>query len=173
MHSNASFLLNSDARRAHRMRSFAGVITLLSFLTLFVSFAWLLVAPQFFLLQAPLVLGSAALLMFYGLGYFISPPDWMGAFLMALLYLAQDFTLRQGLVGSGGFDIQSIVKGIIAALLMGYGLFNGLTNVSRQPVLWLLTASLFFHCDTRCTCVVSPSTSRKSFNIGTRCLSQK
>ena len=144
MHSNASFLLNSDARRAHRMRSFAGVITLLSFLTLFVSFAWLLVAPQFFLLQAPLVLGSAALLMFYGLGYFISPPDWMGAFLMALLYLAQDFTLRQGLVGSGGFDIQSIVKGIIAALLMGYGLFNGLTNVSRQPVLWLLTAYAVF-----------------------------
>ena len=135
---NASFALTPAMRRASRSRSFAGAITLLAFLTLVVDVVWLVMAPHLFMLQLPLLLGALFLLLFFGLGYFLNPPEWTGAFLMALLYLAQDFTLRQGLVGGGGVDLQSLIKGGSAALLMGYGLFNGVTRVGRQPVLWLL-----------------------------------
>lgn len=144
MSRNAFLAITPGAQRANRSRSFAGAITLLALLTFFTVFTWLLMAPQFFLLQLPLLLGAVFLLLFFGLGYFLNPPEWTGAFLMALLYLAQDFTVRQGLVGGGGVDLQSLVKGGIAALLMGYGLFNGATRVARQPVLWLFFAYAAF-----------------------------
>lgn len=142
--SSAFFPLTATMRQGSRSRTFAGAITLLAFLTLVADIVWVLLAPHMILLQLPLFLTTVFLLFFFGLGYFLNPPDWTGAFLMALLYLAQDFTLRQGLVGGGGVDLQSIVKGAIAALLMGYGLFNGLSRVGRQPVLWLLFAYAVF-----------------------------
>jgi O-antigen ligase len=84
------------------------------------------------------------ILLFFGLGYILNPPVWTGAFFMALLYFGQDFTLRQGLVGGGGLDIQSVFKGLLAALLLGYGLFNGLSRVPKHPVLLLLLAYTVF-----------------------------
>lgn len=131
-------------RRASRSRSFAGAISLLAFFTLVVDMVWLIMAPQFFLLQLPIFLGSLFILMFFGLGYILNPPMWTGAFFMALLYFAQDFTLRQGLVGGGGVDLQSIVKGAIAALLMVYGLFNGFRRCSHHVVLMLFLAYAMF-----------------------------
>lgn len=125
-----------------RSRAFAGVISLLALLTLVVDLAWAIMAGQFFLLQLPIFVGSLFLLLFFGLGYIINPPPWVGVFALSLLYFAQDFTLRQGLVGGGGTDLQSLVKGLIAALLLGYGLFNGLSKTTRHPVLglWLVYA---------------------------------
>lgn len=131
-------------RRASRSRSFAGIISLLAFVALVVDLVWLIMAGEFFLLQLPILLGTLFILMFFGLGYIINPPAWTGAFFMALLYFAQDFTLRQGLVGGGGVDLQSIVKGGIAALLMSYGLFNGFKRCSHHVVLMLFLAYALF-----------------------------
>jgi len=131
-------------RRASRSRSFAGIISLLAFVAFVVDLVWLIMAGEFFLLQLPILLGTLFILMFFGLGYILNPPAWTGAFFMALLYFAQDFTLRQGLVGGGGVDLQSIVKGGIAALLMSYGLFNGFKRCGHHVVLMLFLAYALF-----------------------------
>lgn len=79
MSRNAFLAITPGAQRANRSRSFAGAITLLALLTFFTVFTWLLMAPQFFLLQLPLLLGAVFLLLFFGLGYFLNPPEWTGA----------------------------------------------------------------------------------------------
>lgn len=130
--------------RANRSRAFAGIISLFAGIVFLLAFAWLILAGQFFLIQLPLILGSLALLIFFGVGYIVNPPVWVGAVILSLLYFGQDFTIRQSLVSDGGTDLQSMVKGLIAALLMVYGLFNGMSRVFKHPVLWLFAGYAAF-----------------------------
>jgi O-antigen ligase len=122
-------------RPRERSKAFAGAITLFAGLIVLVDLGWFFAASSFFLIQLPILLLGLVLLLFFGTGFLLNPPVWVGAFLMTLLYFFQDFTLRQGLVAGGGMDLQSMLKGMLALLLLLYGLFNGLTRSFKHPVL--------------------------------------
>lgn len=109
-----------------------------------VDFVWLVMSGQLFLLQLPILLFSLFLILFLGLGYVLDPPAWVGLALFGLVYSLQDMTIRQGLVAGGGTDLQSLIKGGMAALLAVYGLVHGMTRSFRHPVLVLWLAYAVF-----------------------------
>ena len=71
--------------RANRSRAFAGIISLVAGIVFLLAFAWLILAGQFFLIQLPLILGSLTLLIFFGVGYVVNPPVWVGGESLAAL----------------------------------------------------------------------------------------
>ena len=115
--------------------SFAPAILGLAVVLFLLDFIWMMMSGQMFLLQAPILLGSFFLILFLGLGYVLDPPAWVGLALFGLVYSLQDLTFRQGLVAGGGTDLQSIIKGGMAALLAVYGLVHGMNKSFKHPVL--------------------------------------
>lgn len=127
-------------QRTARQSGIAGLILLLASLAFVTDLYWLLNAGQLFMLQLPILLLCFAIISVYGLGYILSPPQWIVLFLFGLIYLSQDVTFR---ASSGGGDMQTVIKGIIAFALLAMTLAKGLSASMRQPVLtiWLAYAA--------------------------------
>lgn len=123
--------------------SFAPAILGLAVVVFLLDFIWMVTSGQMFLMQLPILLVSFFLILFLGLGYVLDPPAWVGLALFGFVYSLQDLTIRQGLVAGGGTDLQSIVKGGMAALLAVYGLFHGMNKSFKHPLLavWLAYAA--------------------------------
>lgn len=126
-------------QRTARQSGIAGLILLLASLAFVTDLYWLLNAGQLLMLQLPILLLCFAIISVYGLGYILSPPQWIVLFLFGLIYLSQDVTFR---ASNGGGDMQTVVKGIIAFALLAMTLVTGLRTSMRHPVLtvWLAYA---------------------------------
>lgn len=96
---------------------------------------WYLLDPHLFLLQLPIFLCSILLGAFGWFGLLRSPPAWLPVAMIVFIYFAMDFTLRSGNVSGGGFDIQSILKGIAWVFILSFGLANGIRKVFDNRLL--------------------------------------
>ncbi len=128
-------------QRTARQSGIAGLILLLASLAFVTDLYWLLNAGQLFMLQLPILLLCFAIITVYGLGYILSPPQWLVLFLFGLIYLSQDVTFR---ASGGGGDMQTVIKGIIAFALLAMTLSVGLRASLTQPVLFIWLAYAAF-----------------------------
>lgn len=102
---------------------------------------WFFLSPWLFHLQVSILLLSLLLLVIGGIGVLQSPPAWMWIGLIVFVFGLMDFTIRRGGVEAGGFDIQSVFKGLVWILILIFGLVHGARHVFRDNLL----SSLFLY----------------------------
>lgn len=126
----------SIQQRSARQNGIAGLILLFASITFLADLFWLMSAGQLFMLQLPILLLCFVVITVYGLGYILSPPNWLILTLFTLLYLLQDATLRES---GGGLDIQTVFKGGLAFSLLALSISTGLRASFQHPILtvWL------------------------------------
>ncbi|RZI81355.1 MAG: O-antigen ligase family protein [Rubrivivax sp.] len=98
--------------------------------------AWIASGQALFLLQLPLLLFSLFAVMCSGFLYFINPSRWLPFFLLGLVYFSFEFTIRDPRLG-GGFDAQSMIKGVLSLALAMVGIFTAFRKVFATPLLLL------------------------------------
>lgn len=97
-------------------------------------------SPGLFLLAAPLLLLSLALAGLAGTATLIEPPRWADIGLIVFAFAMMDTSLRKGGVHAGGFDAQSIFKGLVWLLVLAYAAVHGTRSLAKHPLLLMLAA---------------------------------
>lgn len=95
-------------------------------------------SPGLFLVAAPLMLLCLALAGVAGIASFLNPPAWAHVGLIVFAFALMDFSLRKGGVSAGGFDAQSIFKGLVWVVVLAYAALHGGRHLLRHPLpAWL------------------------------------
>lgn len=108
------------------------------------SLGWYFLEPGLFLLQMPIFLGSILLGGIAWIGVLRYPPPWLPVAMIVFVFFMMDFTLRSSHVSPGGFDIQSVLKGIVWIVLLSFGVVNGIRKVLDDKLLSLFFAYTLF-----------------------------
>lgn len=123
---------------------FHGWFVILGALVGALTLGWYFLEPGLFLLQMPIFLGSLLLGSIAWMGVLRYPPQWLPVAMIVFVFFMMDFTLRSSHVSPGGFDIQSVLKGIVWIVLLSFGLVNGIRNVFDDKLLFLFFAYTLF-----------------------------
>lgn len=97
-------------------------------------------SPGLFLLAAPMLLLSLALVGLAGAATLIEPPRWADIGLIVFAFAMMDTSMRKGGVHAGGFDAQSIFKGLVWLLVLAYAAIHGTRSLTKHPLLLMLAA---------------------------------
>ena len=119
----------------------AGFVALLTIFVIIISFGWFVVDPSVILVQLPIFIISLGLCLYFGAAYTAKSSPWMGAIVLGILYFGQDLVLWRNMSAGGGGDLQSVIKGGIALLLLIYGVLNGFGRCTRH---WILILFLIY-----------------------------
>ncbi len=126
------------ARRAALPRAAAHWLTFIGLVGAALVVVLIGVSPGLFLLAAPLLLLCLALAGLAGTATLIEPPRWADIGLIVFAFAMMDASLRKGGVSAGGFDLQSVLKGMVWLLVLAYAAIHGLRALPGHPLVLLL-----------------------------------
>ena len=105
---------------------------------------WFFMTPELFLLQLPLLLIALLMTAIGGMYVLDSPPSWLWIGLIVVAFCMMDFSIRRGGVEAGGFDAQSVLKGLIWLVVAAFGIYHGRKNLfSSFPLAAFFIYTLF------------------------------
>lgn len=100
-------------------------ITLASVLAFACTLVFYFMVPDLFIVLAPTLLVCLALMAVSGFATILNPPRWADVGLIVFAFCMMDFTIRKGGVAAGGFDVQSVIKGLVWVIALIYGAVHG------------------------------------------------